>query len=90
MWLQTVADVLGRPVRTANVTLGAAYGDALMAALAAGPYETWDDLAEKVHPQNTITPNAINHELYARRQPLFEALYEQTKDTMHELANNNE
>lgn len=86
LWLQTVADVVGRPVHTANVTVGAAYGDALMAALVAGPYRNWDDLAQKVRPQHTIWPNAHNHAMFASRQSLFDALYQQTRHAMHILA----
>lgn len=85
VWLQTVADVLGRPIHIAEVTVGAAFGDALMAALVAGPYKSWDALSQKVQPKQTIKPIPENHDLFTARQKIFDRLYELTKDAVHEL-----
>lgn len=48
VWLQAVSDVLERPIQTASVSVGAAYGDAIMAALAGGAYSNWVDLSTAI------------------------------------------
>lgn len=45
IWMQAIADVCGREVSVAKVTVGACFGDAIMAALAGGAYTSWDELA---------------------------------------------
>ncbi len=85
LWLQTVADVLGRPVHTAKITFGAAYGDALMAALGGGACASWAEMEQKVQPARTLQPNAAAHEVYRKNQDLFARLYENNKDLMHAL-----
>ena len=83
LWLQMVADVLGKPVCTASVTFGAAFGDAIMAALSGGAYRSWAELAQVVQPEQTIYPNEQAHAVYQSRKPLFTALYENTAELMH-------
>lgn len=84
-WLQLIADVLNRPVHLSQVTMGAAYGDGLMAALAAGFYESWEELSQVVKPAKTYLPKAENREVYDRMTEMFGKLYEANKEFMHEL-----
>ena len=86
LWLQIVADILGRPVSTASVRFGAAYGDAIMAALKGGAFESWAQLETVIRPAEVIYPNAEAHGLYASRRPIFDALYQDTKKWMHALS----
>lgn len=86
LWLQMVADVLGKPVCTAGVTFGAAFGDAIMAALSAGAYGSWAELAQVVQPARTILPNEQTHAIYQTLKSLFAALYENTAELMHRCA----
>lgn len=58
VWLQIVADMLERPVHTSDITIGVSYGDALMAAIGSGCYQSWDNLSEAVKPARTIHPPA--------------------------------
>lgn len=85
VWLQIVADMLGRPVCTAKVTFGAAYGDAIMAALGGGAYESWADLEKVVQPNRIVQPDQAAHQLYAARKPIFQGLYQNDKGWMHQL-----
>ena len=61
VWLQAVADVTGREICTAKVTFGAAFGDAIMAALAGGAYASWDELAKVVTADRVIRPDMAAH-----------------------------
>lgn len=88
-WLQCVADMLEQPIQTAGVTLGASYGDALMALLAKGPYNSWADIAPHVKPKRTITPNQSVFKTYRQRKEQFKELYESTKLLAHELSQEN-
>ncbi len=85
-WMQAIADVCGRSVSVAQVTVGACFGDALMASLAGGAFDSWDELGEKLGVAQTITPDRKAHELYARRRHIFDEIYARNKDLMHELA----
>lgn len=85
VWLQTLADVLGREVCTANITFGAAYGDAIMAALGGGAYQSFRELEKAVRPARVIQPNMENHEIYKKQRKIFAELYQNTKDLMHEV-----
>ena len=85
VWMQAIADVCGRCVSTAKVTVGACFGDALMAALAGGAFDSWDELGEKLGVAQTIAPDREAHELYVRRRHVFDELYARNKDLMHEL-----
>lgn len=84
-WLQIIADVLELPVQTSEITMGAAYGDALMASLAAGFYENWEELSGVVKPARIYTPNLENAELYRKYKTMFKELYEKNKEMMHTL-----
>lgn len=85
VWLQIVADILGRPVCTAQVTFGAAYGGAIMAALAGGAYESWAELEKVVRPDRIIQPNEAAHSIYCAQKPIFEQLYRNNKDAMRRV-----
>ncbi|MPM63974.1 Xylulose kinase [bioreactor metagenome] len=85
IWLQVIADILGRPVCTAKVTFGASYGDAIMAALSGGAYKDWDELAKVIEPDLVIQPDMQAHEIYNLQRHVFDELYERNMDLMHEL-----
>lgn len=85
-WLQCVADMLERPVHTAGVTIGAAYGDAIMAVLACGGCSSWEELASRVTPARTIEPRPETFGAYRRVRAMQSELYASTKDLAHEIA----
>ena len=85
-WLQIIADVLGREIHTAGVTIGAAFGDALMASLAAGFYESWEMLSQVVKPAVTYRPDPAASAVYEKHKDLFVKLYIDNREHMHYLA----
>lgn len=84
-WVQIVADVLGREVRVNEVSIGACYGDALMALKADGVYQSWDELEKQLGNSRKISPNMKNHEIYKKHQEIFDELYIRNKDFMYKL-----
>ncbi|MEM8630858.1 MAG: FGGY-family carbohydrate kinase [Pseudomonadota bacterium] len=82
LWLQATSDFSGLPQIVSEKTVGAAYGDAFLAACAMGAAQpediaNWNPVAETVVPER--------HAVYDQHYALFRRLYEQTKDIAHAL-----
>jgi xylulokinase len=82
LWTQIVSDVLGRPQILPSVTIGACYGDALLAARAAG----LSDGGDWNPPAGTVEPDPAAGEIYAELYRLYRDLYPATRDAAHALA----
>ena len=83
LWTQIVSDVLGMPQELPAVTVGASYGDALLAAIgvgAVGPDTDWTRAADVVTPDPEAT---AAHE---RFHELYRSLYPATREHMHAMA----
>jgi xylulokinase len=83
LWTQVVSDVTGRVQEVPEQTIGAAYGDALMAAIGAGlvPPETdWARAGVVVEPNPAARP------LYDEMYELYSSLYPATREHVHALA----
>jgi xylulokinase len=85
LWLQIIADVTGRTVRTSEVTTGACYGDALMAAIGTGHFPGFDSLRKVIRPGAAFHPDKDRHKTYQKYQGIYDALYPATKELMHLL-----
>ena len=83
-WLQIVSDISGEVQELPRVTVGASYGDAFLAGLAAGVLER-GDLTRWVRPDRTVTPDPAVRAEYDRLYGLYRQLYEQTRSTVHAL-----
>ena len=85
LWMQTIADVTGRPVLTIAEEVEAALGAALLAAYGVGLIDA--DAVRKgwVKPVPRATPNARAHGLYNELFAQYVALYPALKDSMHAL-----
>ena len=84
VWLQATGDVTGLPQTVRRRTTGAAYGDALLAAIAmgdadAGAIERWNPVERVVEPRRELAA------LYAERLAMFKELYGATKGLMGRL-----
>jgi xylulokinase len=82
VWLQATADLTGLRHEVCRTSVGAAYGDAFLAAVAVGmarreDIDRWNPVAHAVEP--------VARPAYARQYPLFRALYDQTREIAHAL-----
>jgi xylulokinase len=80
-WAQATSDVSGRAQIVREKTVGAAYGDAFLAALAVGDVQrsdiaTWNPVAREIRPDYAF------QEIYARQYQKFRELYPLTKELM--------
>jgi xylulokinase len=78
-----VSDILGRPQEIPRVTIGASYGDALLAAVAdglIGPETRWNA------PAAVVEPVKERAGLYDALYATYRALYPATREAMHTLA----
>lgn len=85
-WMQIIADVTGKPIKVAEITVGAAYGDALMAALGAGRFSSFSELDSVISLNHTYVPNGEKYAEYEPYYRLFCQLYQQNKGLMHSLS----
>jgi len=83
LWTQIVSDVIDERQELPEQTIGAAYGNALLAGIGAGivdPDTDWTSITE------TVEPNPDNRDLYDELYALYKDLYPATRDTVHALA----
>ena len=83
LWTRIVSDVTGRPQDLPEQTIGAAYGDALLAARAVGLAEPD---ADWTHIVDTVEPDEKNRGVYDELYGVYRELYPATKEQMHRLA----
>lgn len=83
LWLQIVSDVTGRQQLVPELTIGASYGDALLAAVGAGLVPPGTDWARV---GRVVTPRPEFAELYRERYALYRELYPRLREQMHALA----
>ena len=83
LWTQIVSDVTGREQQVPEQTIGASYGDALLAAIGSGLVPASTDWARI---RRSVTPNLLVHDTYERLYRLFATLYPVNRAILHELA----
>jgi len=82
LWPQIVSDVCGRPQDIPAQTIGASYGDALLAAAAVGlvaPDTDWTKVVATVEPRPELA------ELYDQRYTVYRDLYAATRPLLPRL-----
>jgi xylulokinase len=83
LWTRIVSDVTGRPQDLPEQTIGASYGDALLAARAVGlaePDTDWTRIS------STVEPDEENREVYDELYGIYRDLYPATRELSHRLA----
>jgi len=83
LWTQIVSDVTGVAGELPEQTIGAAYGNAYLAAVGVGladPNRTW------ARPSRTVEPDAAAGARYDELYGLYRDLHDATRATQHALA----
>ena len=85
VWMQIISDITGIEISTAAITIGASFGDAMMAAMSIDYFDSFADLSKLIKTGDRYIPNMDNHEKYKKYQKIFDELYLANKDLMHRL-----
>lgn len=83
LWPQIVSDILGQSQEIPRETIGASYGDALLAAMAAG---LADQNTRWNAPAAIVEPRREHADVYDRLYGIYRSLYPATREAMHQLA----
>ncbi|HEY3481338.1 MAG TPA: FGGY-family carbohydrate kinase, partial [Streptomyces sp.] len=84
LWTQIVSDVIGRPQQIPRHTIGAAYGDAFLAAVAVGN-AALGDIGEWNPVDHVVEPDLERHRTYTGLYGHYRQLYPATADIVHSL-----
>lgn len=85
VWLQLISDITGEVLRTPKNTIGASFGDAMMAAMGIRYFSGYGELAAVIEEGPSYRPDPEKHAAYQKYQQVFDDLYLQTKDLAHRL-----
>lgn len=83
LWTQIVSDATGEPQELPEQTMGACYGDALLAGIASGLVEADTDWSRVA---GTVEPDASKKETYDELYAVYRDLYPATREQAHALA----
>ena len=83
LWTQIVSDVLHMPQELPAVTVGASYGDALLAAIGIGAVPAESDWTRAAH---VVRPDPGAAAVYERFHESYRTLYPATREHMHAMA----
>lgn len=85
LWMQILSDITDYSFQTSSVTIGASYGDALLAAIGTGAIEGFDSLRNIIKRDRIYTPIPDNNIVYKEYLKLFNSLYPATRQIMHAI-----
>ena len=87
LWLQICSDATGLPQDVPRETIGAAYGDAYIAGMAAGIFQDWEPLRESwVRIARRIQPNPETKAIYDELYAIYRDLYRDNRHHMRRLS----
>ena len=84
-WLQAVSDITGIAQDLPRETVGAAYGDALLAAVGTGAMESLDAAAASMQVAERIEPDPALADFYDRRFAAYRELFNATRPVVLSL-----
>lgn len=85
-WMQMVCDICNFSQEIPEVKIGAAYGDAFLAAKGIGLYQSGSDVKKWVNIEKILHPNPELYEKYTELYQIYRELYPANKDLMHRIS----
>ena len=85
-WCQIAADVLEREICAYPSHPGSALGTAFLAGMAAGVFESWDQIHLFLRDNRTYSPDPAASAVYRKSYGIYRDLYEQTKGLCGRIA----
>lgn len=86
LWLQIVADVLGRKLTLVEAAEASSLGAAQLALRGAGIVARFEDLAPMITPGEAVAPDADRHRLYERLYALYQQVYAAVRPSWDDVA----
>ena len=87
LWLQICSDITGLPQDLPRQTIGAAYGDAYLAGMAARIFEDFAPLRDAwVRIDRRVTPNPATKAIYDDLYAIYRDLYRDNRHNMRRLS----
>lgn len=83
LWPQIISDVTGLTQDITEQSVGACYGDAMLAGVASGTVDPDADWSTVI---GTVDPNPENKAIYDELYTIYRALHPQTVELQHQLA----
>ncbi len=84
-WMQMISDITGKTLSTSKVTLGACFGDAMMAAMGIKYFDDFAHLSQMIKAGKEYVPDMDKTKAYQKYIDIYDDLYKATKDIMHRL-----
>ncbi len=86
LWLQTKADIWGKPVVAMDVSEAPCLGCAILAGVATGAFPSAEaGIAQMVRTRRTFEPDAAMHERYMEKAALYGQVYPTLKALNHQM-----
>lgn len=85
-WMEMVSSSAGIEQHIPRQQIGAAYGDAMLAAVGVGFFPGTAAATKWVESARVVRPNAAMRAVYEQYYPHYRALYEATASTLHALS----
>ncbi len=83
LWMQIISDICGVRQAIPEVTVGASYGDAMLAGIGIGVIADRRDVKKWISIKYETVPNPKNCEVYEKYKSIYDSLYKRTMDLMH-------
>jgi xylulokinase len=84
-WMQIISNITNLSIMIPSIQIGASHGDAIMAGVAVGVYNSFQDVSAKIKPGISIHPQNHDATVYQHLYHVYRELYGQTKELMHQL-----
>lgn len=84
-WMQIISDITGCVQSVPEVTVGAAYGDAIFAGLGVGLIKSRQEVKGWMKEKYTTIPDRKKTEVYRGYKEKYALIYQSTKGIMHSL-----
>jgi len=85
-WMQIVSDIVNAELIIPEQQIGASYGDAFMAGVGVGLFQSINEINRWAKIKRIVKPNLKAYDKYALNYKIFCDLYKSTKFLMHKLS----
>ncbi len=86
IWLQLKADMFGKRILSLNVSEAACLGDAILAGVAIGEYDSIERAVERVVKKiKEYNPNPKRKSIYKKKLRIYEGIYPALKELSHKI-----